>query len=98
MDKTRTYEITKNAAYGYYEIANKPDEQSLNDYYAQKYYQPNAEKVNQYQSKYSQIDLNYIQQKIAQKHHFAQEHYTKDHFQTAIDLGCGEGHAVAYLL
>ena len=46
MSKQEKYTIIKNEQYGYYEIANKPNSSTLNEYYAQKYYQDSEEKVN----------------------------------------------------
>lgn len=98
MSKQEKYTIIKNEQYGYYEIANKPNSSTLNEYYAQKYYQDSEEKVNKYKSKYAQADLNYIKQKVAQKYNFAHQNYAFNHFKTAIDIGCGEGHAISFLV
>ena len=73
---------------GYLEISDKPSEKELQDYYAANYYQ--NERGN-YRQSYTDDELNFFTQKIAQKHFLIDQlgFYNKE--VSLLDVGCGEG-------
>jgi 2-polyprenyl-3-methyl-5-hydroxy-6-metoxy-1,4-benzoquinol methylase len=72
---------------GYYEVADKPAEEELNNYYANKYYQ---EAKDSYEQDYDPDELAYISIKIKQREHVV-ENLTGKNKGTLLDVGCGEG-------
>lgn len=91
-----TYRIIKNNTYGFFEVENKPTESELNDYYAKKYYQTNTGKKNQYQSKYTQQDIDFINNKIENKYELLRQHLGYKTISSFVDIGCGEGFALNF--
>ncbi|SEI86658.1 Methyltransferase domain-containing protein [Allopseudospirillum japonicum] len=78
---------------GFWQVINKPSEQELSDYYANKYYQ---NECGSYRRKYSEEELQVIKIKISQKLDKL-ESLKGDSFQIGkvLDVGCGEGFALA---
>jgi len=93
-----SYIISKNKQYGFYEVENKPSESELGDYYAKKYFQTDADKLNKYKEKYSEQELNYINQKINNKYNFIEQNLGETKIKSFIDIGCGEGFALNFFL
>lgn len=72
---------------GYLEVANKPSQKELNEYYANKYYQ---EGLGSYRRTYDEDELKYVRLKIKQ-HSFILSIITKKTKGKLLDVGCGEG-------
>ena len=51
---------------GYYEVVDKPSQEELNAYYAEKYYQQG---IGSYEISYDDKELKFIKQKITYVHH-----------------------------
>lgn len=80
--------MIKKNKYGYYEIQEKPTLEELSEYYNKKYYQ---EEKNAYQHNYSEAEIQFLHNKISQKHlAFSKKLKGKDSY-TLLDVGCGEG-------
>jgi 2-polyprenyl-3-methyl-5-hydroxy-6-metoxy-1,4-benzoquinol methylase len=74
--------------YGYFEIARKPSEKELSEYYTRKYYQTDK---GSYSKSYSEDESEYKLNKIDEKY-FVIKHILKNKkLSTLIDIGCGEG-------
>jgi 2-polyprenyl-3-methyl-5-hydroxy-6-metoxy-1,4-benzoquinol methylase len=80
-------------ALGFLEIANPPSPETLNAYYAERYYQ--TEQGN-YRKAYSNEELAYINLKIAQKASLVNRFRGKNTPGTFLDVGCGEGFALLW--
>ena len=80
--------------YGFYEISNKPSEQELTTYYADRYYQ---EQLTTYQSAYSEEELTYLKNKFRLRHHVVETLAGRSQVPPRfLDMGCGEGWALSY--
>lgn len=88
MDKR----IQKNAL-GFWEVIEKPTVIELQDYYAQKYYQ-NANAS--YELEYSSDELANMQAKLEVKWHILKSHIDTSTDKKMLDVGCGEGYALAF--
>lgn len=81
--------------YGYHELAEKPSQSELNDYYRNKYYQDSR---GSYENTYSDDEIRYFNNKLMQKELVLKQLLNKD---TAgkpclLDIGCGEGWTLEY--
>ena len=76
--------------FGFFEIAEKPTEEELSSYYAEKYFQ---ESKGAYEDEYTPDELNYFRARLEQ-HHCALQASTLG--KTFLDVGCGEGFSMAY--
>jgi len=81
---------------GFYEIIDKPTVEELQAYYAKKYFQ---DAKGSYELKYTKDELKYFQIKLEQRYAALQDIQSKlDIFNPGsfLDVGCGEGYAMAY--
>lgn len=80
---------------GFHELADKPEPEALAAYYAHKYYQ---QSIRTHRPSYSADELAWRQMKIGQKAAFATAHLTLAADATCrfLDIGAGEGHAMAW--
>jgi 2-polyprenyl-3-methyl-5-hydroxy-6-metoxy-1,4-benzoquinol methylase len=84
--------------YGFYEVIAKPTPAELSDYYARRYYQ---EGLTTYQASYPPEELEHINGKLKLKHWVLEQLRTPapevpTATPTLLDIGCGEGWALAY--
>jgi 2-polyprenyl-3-methyl-5-hydroxy-6-metoxy-1,4-benzoquinol methylase len=78
---------------GFWEVVDKPTNQDLSDYYANKYYQ--TEQSN-YRRSYPENELEVIRMKIAQRlYKVGQLRKGNQKPGRVLDVGCGEGFALA---
>ena len=73
--------------FGFYEIVDKPTQEELNAYYAEKYYQ---EAKGSYEHTYEPDELEYLKLKIKQRAYVVQNLTGKTE-GFLLDVGCGEG-------
>lgn len=85
-------EVRKNK-YGYYSVVNTPSEKELEEYYANKYYQ-NANGC--YEVEYDDDEILYFKNKIAERVFVIEQHLSISNSRNFLDIGCGEGWALAY--
>lgn len=78
---------------GFWEMAAKPTSQELQQYYADKYYQ---EAKGSYELEYTQDELRYFRAKLEQRSVVLQHHLSSLSSRTLLDVGCGEGYALAF--
>lgn len=81
---------------GFYEVVNKPTNVELQEYYAEKYYQ---ESKGSYEQEYSDSELKTFQNRLVQRHAVLksiQPRLNKIEETNFLDVGCGEGYALAY--
>jgi 2-polyprenyl-3-methyl-5-hydroxy-6-metoxy-1,4-benzoquinol methylase len=88
--------IVKNSSHGQFEVENKPSEEELTNYYANKYYQQQENKTNKYKKSYTEEELSYLKNKISQKFGLASELLSNPKSGSFIDVGCGEGHSLNF--
>jgi len=81
-------------ALGFLQVRDIPSPSELTEYYARQYYQ--QEKSN-YRRSYPPEELDWIQIKLAQKHAAISE-LIGNKTGSLLDVGCGEGFAMAYFL
>jgi len=80
--------IVSNPDAGFYEVADKPNEEELRAYYQKEYYQnENAS----YAHRYSEEELAFKNHKIAVKAAVAQQYLPEKDTYSLLDIGCGEG-------
>jgi 2-polyprenyl-3-methyl-5-hydroxy-6-metoxy-1,4-benzoquinol methylase len=78
---------------GFWEVADKPSEQELSDYYTNKYYQ--TERAN-YRKSYPDKELEVIRKKVSQRiNKVEQLRGGIQKLGRILDVGCGEGFALA---
>jgi len=83
----------KQHALGFWEVVDKPTDQELSDYYANKYYQ--TERAN-YRKTYPEEELEVIVLKVSQRLHKVEElRGGNQKLGKILDVGCGEGFALA---
>ena len=90
--------------FGFYEIKTKPSPEELREYYAQRYYQEN---LTTYQAEYPPEELEHINGKLRLRHWVLAQlrragqpnggvHQEEPGARSLLDIGCGEGWALAY--
>lgn len=80
-------------ALGFLEVAEKPTQQELADYYAKLYFQ--TERAN-YRKSYPPDELRYFDLKVAQRAAAVAAIRGTTHPGRLLDVGCGEGFALAW--
>jgi 2-polyprenyl-3-methyl-5-hydroxy-6-metoxy-1,4-benzoquinol methylase len=80
---------------GFWEVAEKPNAQELQRYYAEKYYQ---EATGSYELEYGNDELAYFDAKLEQRNAVLQRYITSSDpcAKRLLDVGCGEGYALEY--
>lgn len=76
---------------GFWEIANKPSAEQIQEYYAAKYYQ---EAKGSYELAYSDEELTYFRTKLNQRWSVIADRFSQP--GSMLDVGCGEGYALAF--
>ena len=81
-------------ACGFLEVVDKPDDAALQSYYADSYYQHQS---GNYRSSYGDVELACIRQRIEHRYRLTgQLAPLTDESLSMLDVGCGEGFAMAY--
>jgi 2-polyprenyl-3-methyl-5-hydroxy-6-metoxy-1,4-benzoquinol methylase len=83
------YIIEKNKL-GYYEVANKPSKESLEKYYANKYYNDDNQK-GQYKQNYNEEEIKYINNYSKRIYGVIKDKLKNKVDKKFLDVGCGEG-------
>ena len=78
---------------GFLQVDPLPSSFELNEYYSKKYYQESTSST--YQQEYSEEELKYINNKIAQKAYIIDQQL-KGKAGSFLDVGCGEGFAMNF--
>lgn len=85
--------VVKNR-FGFYELKNKPLEKDLDDYYSKVYYQNSK---GNYAKVYSDIEMLHKENTFIRKHTIIESMADLDnHSKNFLDIGCGEGWALAF--
>lgn len=79
--------------YGFYEVSQKPSPDELRAYYAQRYYQENHAT---YQAHYSPDELAYTEGRLRLRRWVLEQLLTAPEPLSLLDVGCGEGWALAH--
>lgn len=81
--------------FGFYSVLNKPTEEEIEEYYSKKYYQ---EEKATYSHTYSEIELQFIYNKIEQRFQYLIDNQliSPNKTYSLLDVGCGEGFALKY--
>lgn len=84
--------------YGYYEIANRPSQEELNDYYTKTYYQDNRGSYSkEYTIEEKKYFNNHLQQKeIVIRKFFENKNNDSISKLSLLDIGAGEGHCLNF--
>ena len=91
MTKITDKKLNK-SAYGFWEIVDKPSRKDLELYYAEKYYQiGKGGAIN-----YTSDELIQIKNKLDVIWYVIQKNTNQSNLKTFLDVGCGEGNALAY--
>jgi 2-polyprenyl-3-methyl-5-hydroxy-6-metoxy-1,4-benzoquinol methylase/RimJ/RimL family protein N-acetyltransferase len=77
---------------GFLEVSNKPTKEELRIYYAERYFQTNQ---GNYCSAYAPEELAYIKNKLDQRAQIVSK-LTRGRIGSMLDVGCGEGFAMAH--
>lgn len=88
MDCTRKTELD------FYTLCDKPSQAALDEYYAQKYFQESKSKA--YATTYSEQELRLFEQKLKQRYAAICEQRDTTTYRRFLDVGCGEGFALAF--
>lgn len=80
---------------GFWEVASKPTAEELQRYYAEKYYQ---QAQGSYEHEYTADELSYFRAKLEQRFAVIRRHLASAEGagKTLLDVGCGEGYALAF--
>lgn len=78
---------------GFYEISNKPTVDELSSYYQDKYYQ---EARGSYELTYTAAEIDYFNSRLSRIEYLVNENLFGQHCRSFLDVGCGEGFALAY--
>lgn len=88
------FKLLKQNSFGFFELAEKPSVEELNNYYQNKYYQQSC---GSYEKEYSNEELQYIQNKLEQKYDVLSSHKTHSvEERLFLDVGAGEGWALSF--
>ena len=77
---------------GFIEFLNKPTKEEQRIYYAERYFQTNQ---RNYRNAYTPMELSYIRNKLDQRAHVVSS-LNRGHIGSMLDVGCGEGFAMAH--
>jgi len=86
--------VVKNS-YGFYTLKDKPTQKELEEYYRDKYYQDAA---GGYERNYSCEEVEYFNNKIAERYHIVENALKGNDTPTLLDIGCGEGWVLNFFL
>lgn len=78
---------------GYYEVASKPTPDELSLFYSEKYYQ---EARGSYELAYTQAEIDYFHTRLSRIHYLINLNQSHKSGRSFLDVGCGEGFALAY--
>jgi 2-polyprenyl-3-methyl-5-hydroxy-6-metoxy-1,4-benzoquinol methylase len=78
---------------GFYEISNKPTADELSSYYQDRYYQ---EARGSYELSYAAAEIDHINARLSRINYLVNQNLSGEHCRSFLDVGCGEGFALAY--
>lgn len=88
------YDNMKMNQYGFYSLKDVPTDEERENYYKNKYYQNDS---SSYTIKYTAQEQNFFKAKLEQKQMLIERHLpTVSNNIDMLDIGCGEGFAVAF--
>lgn len=91
--KDISLEMLKLNKYGFYELKDKPNQQSLNEYYSKIYYQSNK---GLYAKSYTDEEIEYFRNRLEEKFLVVSKFFKTKKPYSFLDIGCGEGWALDY--
>jgi len=86
-------DLKKDEKYGYLTLKNKPNKESLKQFYFEKYYQNNH---GNFEKKISEYDLINIENESKIIEYIQKNNFSNINKHTLLDLGCGQGHHSNY--
>jgi SAM-dependent methyltransferase len=94
------FSAVKQNKFGFYELANKPTSEELEQYYAETYY-PNTYNPKDGQTEYTPDEIEYRNNVFDLRYHVIDSHVQSQSLgrpARMLDVGCGEGWAMQFFL
>ena len=89
----KNFQIKKNKKHGFFSVEPLPNEEELNKFYNELYYQKNT---GPYSNSYSSEEIKYFEEDSIILEHLYSKSFLNSSRKSFLDLGCGEGYQSNY--